>query len=133
MLQGAGANTENNASSVTDKNKIYRARKKHRMNSVALNKTALNLQSLHFDGWKNQAITQKLINGRMLERTVVEEHITLIKEPQSEYIGHFATSTDSSQPLFNVFDFVFRFPSFIHTRIFICVSLFYIKRYGIII
>ena len=64
----------------------------------------------------------------MHERTVVEEHIALNKEPQSKYIGHFAASTGSSQSLFNVFDFVFRFPSFIHT-IFICVSLFNIKRY----
>ena len=76
-------------------------------------------------------ITQKLINGRMHERTVVEEHIKLIKEPQSEYFCHFAASTDSSQPRFNVFDLVFRFPSFIHTMIFICVSLFNIKRYSI--
>ena len=41
MLQGAGVITENDASSVTDKNKISRARKKRRMDSVALNKTAL--------------------------------------------------------------------------------------------
>ena len=33
----------------------------------------------------------------------------------------------------NEFDFVFRFPSFIHTMIFICVSLFDIKRYSIMI
>ena len=133
MLQGAGVITENDASSVIDKNKIYRARKKHRMNSVAWNKTALHLQSLYFDGRKDQTITQKLINGRMHNHTVVEEHITLIKEPQSECIGHFAASTGSSQPLFNVFDFVFHFPSFIHTMIFICVSLFNIKRYSIMI
>ena len=38
----------------------------------------------------------------MHERTVVEERITLIKEPQSEYIGHFAASTVSGQSLFNV-------------------------------
>ena len=122
MLQGAGVITENDASSVIDKNKIYRARKKRRINSVALNKTALHLQSLYFDGQKDQSITQKLINGRMHKRTVVVKHITLIKEPQSEYIGHFAASTGSSQSLFNVFDFVIRFPSFIHTMIFICVS-----------
>ena len=103
------------------------------MNSVALNKTALHLQSLYFDGRKDQMITQKLINGRMHERTVVEERLTLIKEPQSKHIGHFAASTGSSQHLFNVFDFVFRFPSFIHTMIFICVSLFNIKRYSIMI
>ena len=50
MLQGSGVITENDASSVIDKNKIYRARKKRRMNSLALNKTALRLQSLYFDG-----------------------------------------------------------------------------------
>ena len=128
MLHGAGVITENDASLVIDKNKIYRARKKRRMNSVALSKTALHLQSLYYDGRKDQTITQKLINGRMHESNEVEEHIAFIKKPQSEYIGHFATSTGSSQPLFNVFDFVFRFPSFIHTMIFICVSLFNIKR-----
>ena len=50
MLQDAGVITENDALSVIDKNKIYRARKKRTMNSVALNKTALHLQSLYFDG-----------------------------------------------------------------------------------
>ena len=58
-----------------------------------MNETPLHLQSLYFDGLKDQTITQKLINGRMYERTVVEEHITLSKEPQSEYIDHFAAST----------------------------------------
>ena len=103
------------------------------MNSVALSKTALHLQSLYFDGRKDKTITQKLINRRMHKRTVVEEHITRIKEPQPKYIGHFAASTGSSQHLFKVFDFVFRFPNFIHTMIFICVSLFNIKRYSIMI
>ena len=63
MLQGAGVITENDASSVIDKNKIYSARKKRRMNSVALNKTALHLQSLYCDGRKDQTITEKLINA----------------------------------------------------------------------
>ena len=80
MLQGAGVITEDDASSVIDKNKIYGARKKRRMNSVALNKTVLHLQSLYFDGRKDQTITQKLINGRMHRRSVVEEHITLFKK-----------------------------------------------------
>ena len=43
MLPSAGVITENDASSVIDKNKIYRARKKRRMYSVTLNKTALQL------------------------------------------------------------------------------------------
>ena len=102
-------------------------------NSVILNKTAPHLQSLYFDGRKDLMITQKLINGRMHERTAVKELEKFIKEPQSEHIGHFAASASSSQPLCNVFDFVFRFPSFIHTMIFICVSLFNIKRYSIMI
>ena len=43
MLPRAGVITENDASSVIDKNKIYRVRKKRSMNSVTLNKTALQL------------------------------------------------------------------------------------------
>ena len=66
MLQGAGVITENDASSVFDKNNIYRARKKRRMNSVAWSKTALHLQSLYFDGRKDQMITQNLINGECM-------------------------------------------------------------------
>ena len=50
MLRSAGVITENDASSFIDKNKTNRARKKRRMNSVALNKIALHLQSLYFDG-----------------------------------------------------------------------------------
>ena len=68
-----------------------------------------------------------------MNKLIVEEHITLIKEPQSEYIGHFAASTGSSQSLFNVFDFMFHFPSFIHAMIFIYVSSFNIKRYSTMI
>ena len=71
------------------------------MNTVALNKSAQHLQSLYFDGRKDQTITQKQINERMHKRTVLEKHIKLIKEPQFEYIGHFAASTGSSQSLFN--------------------------------
>ena len=37
----------------------------------------------------------------MHKRPVVEELLALIQEPQSEYIGHFAASTGSSQFLFN--------------------------------
>ena len=72
MLQGAGVNMKNDAFSVIDKNKIYKAREKRRMNRVALNKTALHLQSLYFGGRKDQMITQKLINGRIHKRSVVE-------------------------------------------------------------
>ena len=71
------------------------------MNIASLNKTALHLQSLYLDGRKDQTITQKLINGKMHKRTVVEEHVTLIKEPQSEYFDHFVAFTGSSQSLFN--------------------------------
>ena len=54
IMQGAGVIMENDALSVIDKNRIYRARKKRRMNSVALNKPALHLQSLYFDVRKDQ-------------------------------------------------------------------------------
>jgi len=101
MLQDVGIITENDTSSVIDKCKIQRARKKSRMNNVTLNNSVIYLQSLYFDGKKDQTLTQTQINGSMHKRTVVEEHITLLTEPKSQYVGHFTTATGSSQSIVN--------------------------------
>ena len=37
----------------------------------------------------------------MHKRTVVEEHIVLITEPKSLFVGHFTTATESSQSVNN--------------------------------
>ena len=71
------------------------------MNSLASSKRALHLHSLYFDGRKDHTLAQREIDGRLHQRTVVEEHITLLKEPDSQYIGHFATSHGSSLAIFN--------------------------------
>ena len=101
LLQDAGVITESNTTSVIDKKRIERARKKLRMYSLAANKKALQPQSLYFDGRKDQSLTQKEINGSLHQRTIVEEHITLLSEPDSQYIGHFATTQGSSLAIFN--------------------------------
>ena len=101
VLQDAGVITKKDATSVIDKNKVQRARKKARTNNLASSNTALHLKSLYFDGRRDQTLSQREIDGRLHQRTVVEEHITLLNEPQSQYVGHFTTASGSSQSIFN--------------------------------
>ena len=101
VLQDAGVITKKDATSVIDKNKVQRARKKARTNNLASSNTALHLKSLYFDGRRDQTLSQREIDGRLHQRTVVEEHITLLKEPQSQYVGHFTAASGSSQSIFN--------------------------------
>ena len=101
VIQDAGVITKKDATSVIDKNKVQRARKKARTSNLASNNTALHLKSLYFDGRRDQTLSQREIDGRLHQRTVVEEHITLLNEPQSQYVGHFTAASGSSQSIFN--------------------------------
>jgi len=72
------------------------------MNSLASNKQELHLQGLYFDGRKDHTLTHREIDaGRLQKRIVVEDHITLLKEPDSQYVSHFATTQGSSQAIFS--------------------------------
>ena len=93
VLQDAGVITKKDATSVIDKNKVQRARKKARTNNLASSNTALHLKSLYFNGRRDQTLSQREIDGRLHQRTVVEEHITLLNEPQSQYVGHFTAAS----------------------------------------
>jgi hypothetical protein len=70
---------------VIDKNKIRREIQKNRRQLQAtFNKNLIT--GLYFDGRKDQTIIQ--YEGRRETRT--EEHIAIIREPNSEYFGHVA-------------------------------------------
>lgn len=85
-LQDMGVITENNTSQVVDRSKLRRAREKQRteLKSSAMGCRFQNNFGLYFDGRKDKTLT--MVDSR--RRTVTEEHISLIKEPGSEYIGH---------------------------------------------
>lgn len=79
---------------VVDKSKIWRARVKSRKKLSDVRLDGIN--ALYFDGRKDKTLTQQHINGTTFHKTVVEEHITLLQEPSSQYIGHTVPQSGTS-------------------------------------
>lgn len=90
-LQDIGLVTESDTSSVIDRSKIRRARAQTRSSGAAVNvlEGDDSLICISFDGRKDKTMLYE-DNRR---KTVVEEHITLVKEPDSQYIGHITLAT----------------------------------------
>lgn len=76
-----------NSSSVIDRSKIRRERKKVRkeLNSIGCEKI---LTALYFDGRKDKTLVMTTHENTSRRKTITEEHISMISEPNSEYIGH---------------------------------------------
>lgn len=86
VLQDIELITPNNMNLVIDRKKIWRARQKNRKR---LSDTKIgNIKALFFDGRKDKTLKITKRNGIRYRRTVTEEHITLLEEPESQYIGH---------------------------------------------
>lgn len=90
-LQDIGLVTENDTSSVIDRSKIRRARTETRSSGAAVNVLDGDdsLICISFDGRKDKTMLYE--DDR--RKTVVEEQITLVKEPDSQYIGHITLAT----------------------------------------
>lgn len=88
VLEDVGLVTKEDPSSVVDRMTIRRARKRSRLE---LGKESSGYEvdfGLYFDGRKDKTLKQDLLNGKYYRYTTTEEHISLIREPGSIYIGH---------------------------------------------
>lgn len=106
-LQDVGLISTENVSNVIDRNKIRRERAKAR--------TTLSSQSvlidgyqfgLYFDGRKDRTLTVE-DNRR---RVIIEEHVSLVKEPGSEYIGHVSVNVGTAK---NIGEHIVRYMSYV--------------------
>jgi len=90
-LQDIGLVSESDLSKVVDRSKIRRARQKAR--ALLTNTTLVDIESnqigLYFDGRKDKTLFME--DSR--RKVILEEHISLIKEPGSEYMGHLSLSS----------------------------------------
>ncbi|GBO02670.1 hypothetical protein AVEN_41569-1, partial [Araneus ventricosus] len=84
-LQDVGIISESNVLNVVDRNKIQRGRKKARTTLISqvIKDYDHDQFGLYFDGRKDRALSME-DNRR---KVIIEEHISLVKEPGSEYIG----------------------------------------------
>lgn len=110
VLQDVGIISTSDMSKVIDKNKIRRERKKNREELVKKSDNELGnriIKGLYFDGRKDVTMIQEKEGNKFYRKTVSEEHICLIEEPESRYLGHVtpksSTSLNIKQSIFQFF------------------------------
>lgn len=81
---------------VVDRHKVRRARQVNRRYQLEVNTTS-SLKALYFDGRKDR--TKEYKDGRT--RIIQEEHISLVAEPNSYYVGHFTPRNGTALAIAN--------------------------------
>ncbi|GBM06119.1 hypothetical protein AVEN_265177-1 [Araneus ventricosus] len=84
----SGQSSDITSALIVDKNKIWREKLKVAPNLKQRSTDDDPIKSLHLDGRKNETKTQRGI--------VREEHISLVAEPNSQYVSHVTPSSGSA-------------------------------------
>lgn len=97
-LKDMGIISKNNSSKVVDRSKIRRERTKTRSDLKMKNKISPEKEhGLYFDGRKDRTLIMDSDRENVARKTIIEEHIVLVSEPGSKYLGHITPITGSSQ------------------------------------
>ena len=98
VLTDFGIVTPSDKSQVVDRSKLRRERKRLREDlQMESARNTTNLRSLYFDGRKDRTLIQEEVGGKLHRRSIVEEHIVLLQEPDSQYLGHIAPVRGSAE------------------------------------
>ncbi|KAL7299072.1 hypothetical protein TKK_0008163 [Trichogramma kaykai] len=87
VLVDHGLVDEENQNLVVDKNE-KRIKKDHVNKKIAISPENQILSSIYFDGRKDETLIQEKIENKYRIITMKEEHISVLTEPDSIYIGH---------------------------------------------
>ncbi|CAH1116385.1 unnamed protein product [Phaedon cochleariae] len=89
VLKDFGLVTEEDQSNIIDRSKIRRERKRCRTGlDLKKNNQILVFPGIYFDGRKDKTVTSEKRGSRYYTKKVTEEHIVIIAEPGSKYLGH---------------------------------------------
>lgn len=94
VLKDYGIIADDSPEDIIDRSKVRRAREMVRK-SLKPNLELTNLLGLYFDGRIDRTLTR---DGNQ-NKTTQEEHIVLIKEPSSEYLGHVTPKSGSAESI----------------------------------
>ena len=97
VLQDFGLISPGHSQNVIDKNKIRRERMRKR--NILQDMQASDgggLHSIYFDGRKDVTVTNVRKGSKWYKENHVEEHISVIEEPGSKYIGHITPTLASA-------------------------------------
>lgn len=99
-MQDIGVISKTDSTNVIDRSKLRRERKKQRKEVVIQSKEDRGpLHGLYFDGRKDQTRSIKNHGSTLYPISFVEEHVSLIKEPDSEYLGHMSPKDGSANAI----------------------------------
>ncbi|CAI6354166.1 unnamed protein product [Macrosiphum euphorbiae] len=93
ILQDVGIISVDTKKNVIDRMKVRREREKKRIDLQKVKNK--KLLGLYFDGRKDKTMVNHKELTKYYRQIITEEHISLIQEPESKYIGH-ATPTNGS-------------------------------------
>ncbi|XP_050527619.1 uncharacterized protein LOC126897791 [Daktulosphaira vitifoliae] len=99
VLQDIGIISVDNKNSVVDRMKVRRAREKKRLDLQKLENELI--LGLYFDGRKDKTIINHQEGTKYYRKIITEEHISLIQEPGSKYIGHTTPTSGSALEIKN--------------------------------
>lgn len=107
ILDDVGFINATNNNFVIDKSKVRRARENSR-GKLQAEKVA-NISALYFDGRKDRTIQMDYNDGIPRRVKVIEEHICLVSEPGSKYVGHVTPKSGKATRIVeDIFDFMRR-------------------------
>ena len=108
VMQDLGLISDSDTSLVTDRNKIRR--KKSRINKEIVSKSNENLpilSGLYFDGRHDKTLTTEPLESKQFQKTILEEHYSIVSEPGSTYMGHVTPQSGSSLDISNsIYEYV---------------------------
>ena len=85
---------------IIDRNKVSRERKKSRFQSLK-SVNYENVTSIYFDGRKDRMFVMEKSREKRATKETVEEHITVLSEPESNYLGHFVPASGTANDIAN--------------------------------
>ena len=89
VLKDVGLVSRDASELVTDRSIIRRERNKVREEvKLQAQQHATPTRGLYFDGRRDDTLTQVKQGAKLYRRTVKEEHISIISQPRSKYLGH---------------------------------------------
>uniref|UniRef100_A0A6P7FUP9 Uncharacterized protein LOC114334346 n=1 Tax=Diabrotica virgifera virgifera TaxID=50390 RepID=A0A6P7FUP9_DIAVI len=101
VLKDVGIITTEDSSKIVDRSIIRRERAKARFELKRKDKEDGSelVYGIYFDGRKDQTLVQTSEEGSLSKKTKIEEHIVLVSEPGSKYIGHLTPASGNSQSI----------------------------------
>ena len=96
-----------NTTKVCDRSKVAREKNRVRKELVNNSEDLSTIKGLYFDGRRDDTLVQVKNGNKYRKSTVKEDHYSLLKEPNSEYIGHVTpTGADANSNCNTIYDYL---------------------------